>query len=152
MSRAFSFRLARVLDVRESAEARAQEQLAAALAARRTGWERMDGAERTLVAARDAARTAAGDPTVGGTDLIAHQAFLERATLALRAAQLELDRLDAEADGRRAALAAAVRERQVLERLKDRQHAEWRLARGRVEAAALDEMALAVHRRREAAL
>jgi flagellar FliJ protein len=150
VSRPFTFRLERVLDVRARAEARAQEALVAALAAREAGLERLHGAERALESGRDAARAAAADPAASGPDLIFHQAYLERAQRAARAAALELDRLDAEVDGRRRALEAAARERQVLERLKERRQAEHELEALRLEGALIDEMALAVHRRGEA--
>jgi flagellar FliJ protein len=147
VSRSFTFRLERVLEVRRRAEARAQEDLAAALAGLDAGRERLRGAESALEAARDAARAAAGDPAVSGRDLIAHQTYIERAERLSRARALDVDRLEADVVGRRQALLAAARERQVLERLKDRRMAEHQLEALRVESAQLDEMALAVHRR-----
>jgi flagellar FliJ protein len=147
VSRSFTFRLERVLDVRRRTEARAQEALAAGLAALDAGRERLRGAEHTLEAARDAARAAAADSTATGPALIAHQTYIERAERAARACDFDVDRLEADVAGRRVALETAARERQVLERLKDRRLAEHQLEALRAESALIDEMALAVHRR-----
>jgi flagellar FliJ protein len=147
----FTFRLERVLALRARAEVLAQEDLAAALELVREGEERLRGGERSLEGARAAARAAAADSLASGADLIGHQSYLECSERLVRAAALDLDRLDAEVDGRRQALGAAARERQVLERLRQRRLAEHQLEVMRAEAALLDEMALAVHRRAEAA-
>jgi flagellar FliJ protein len=48
---------------------------------------------------------------------------------------------------RRDALTAAARERQVLERLKERRRQDHRREAERQQGAALDELALGVHRR-----
>lgn len=152
MSRPFTFRLERVLEVRERTEGRAQEDLAAALRHAQDGGELLAAAEAALAAGRHAAREAAADASTGGTALIAHQAYLERATLMGRAAALELDRREAEVEARRGALEAAARDKQVLERLKERHRSEHELEALQIEGALIDEMALAVHRRSEAAL
>jgi flagellar biosynthesis chaperone FliJ len=47
---------------------------------------------------------------------------------------------------------AASRDRQVLERLKERRRADHRRESERVEAGLLDEMAITTHRRQEASL
>ena len=86
-----------------------------------------------------------------GTDLIAAQAFIERAERNRREAALDLDRQDAEVAARRAALQAAARDRQVIDKLEERQRAEHNREWARRAQNALDEIALAVHRRGAAA-
>jgi flagellar FliJ protein len=98
--------------------------------------------------ARDA-RLEGADAPLSGHDLIAHQLWLERVETDRRNAELEVARRDAEIESRRQALAAARQRREVIERLKERQRADHRAAGAIRTAAALDEMALAVHRRRE---
>jgi flagellar FliJ protein len=89
---------------------------------------------------------------VTAQELQARQAYIERAERARESASLDLDRRDAEVDARRMALQAAAREREVLERLKQRRREEYRKESERREGAALDEMALGIHRRRGLAL
>jgi flagellar FliJ protein len=89
---------------------------------------------------------------VSGQDLLAVQAYVERTSRARQAAELELDRRDAEVDARRTALLAAARERQVLERLKERRKTDHRRESERVEGVLLDEMAISSHRRAGASL
>lgn len=151
MSRPFTFRLERVLEVRERTEDRAREDLAAALRHAHEGGELLAAAQAALETGRGAARQAAADLTMGGAALIAQQAYLERASLMARAAALDLDRREAEVEARRGALAAAARDKQVLERLKERHRSEHELETLQIEGALIDEMALAVHRRSEAA-
>ena len=146
MSRKFSFRLEPVRAIRERAEDRAKEDFAVSLGNRRRGSLLLDEAEASLGEARTGARsTATGVPS--GSDLLARQSYLERAERAARAAAQDLVRHDSEVDARRIALASAARDRQVLERLKERRAAEHGALMDRLEGAALDEMALAVHRR-----
>ena len=76
---------------------------------------------------------------------------MERASRARHAAELELGRREAEVDARRTALLAAARERQVLERLKERRQADHQAQSERIEGALLDEMAISAHRRAGAA-
>ena len=83
--------------------------------------------------------------------MLAHQAFLERSEREIVAAEADLQERDLVVEERAAELREAARERQVLERLKDRKEAEHRLEADRRSAAELDEMALAQHRRRGAA-
>lgn len=150
MSRPFTFRLERVLEVRERTEGKAREDLAATLRHAREGSELLAAAETALAMGRDSARAAAADPGTGGAALIAQQAYLERASRMARAAALDLDRREAEVGARRGALAAAARDKQVLERLKERHRSEHELETLQIEGALIDEMALAVHRRSEA--
>ena len=83
-------------------------------------------------------------------DFLASQAWLDRLELARQAAELELDRRDAEVEARHVALVRAARDRHALERLPSarRRDLPWRATAARPE---LDELAAAGHRRRAAA-
>ena len=82
-----------------------------------------------------------------GMDLLAAQAYIERAERERREAALDLDRQDAEVTARRAALTAAARDRQVMDKLEERQRADHEREWARRAQGALDEVALGVHRR-----
>jgi flagellar FliJ protein len=75
--------------------------------------------------------------------------------LALRREQetkaLSLDRLEAEVDARRSALGDASREREVLERLKERRRVEHNAELLRRESVELDELALTMYVRQAGA-
>ena len=88
---------------------------------------------------------------VSGTDLIAAQAFIERAERTRREAALDLDRQEAEVAARRVALQSAARDRQVMDKLEERQRADHNREWARRAQVALDEVALTVHRRGAAA-
>ncbi len=149
--RPFNFRLERVRALRESFEDQAREDLAASLSVRLKGEAMLLAASESFDEAQDTRRqTAALEMT--GQDLLATQAYIERTSRARMAAELELGRREAEVDARRTALLAAARERQVLERLKERRKADHRAESERVEGALLDEMAISSHRRAGAAL
>jgi flagellar FliJ protein len=142
----FTFGLERVRELREHVESRAKEELAASL------HQRVKGAA-LLAAASDAlaAAAAAGSPHEGARitagDLLAHERWVQALRRGHEDAALSLDRFDAEVDARRAALGDASREREILERLKERQAAEHRAQLARREGAELDEIALTMHQR-----
>jgi flagellar FliJ protein len=143
----FIFGLERVRELREHAEARAKEDLAATL------HQRLKGA--ALLAAASEAVTAAaaeGSPQAGARqsagDLLAHERWLHALRREHEDAAVSLDRLDTEVDARRSALGDASRERGILEKLKERQAAEHRTRAARREGAELDEVALNMHQRR----
>jgi flagellar protein FliJ len=147
--RPFQFPLERVRALRERAEDSAKEDLAASLSHRLKGEAMLRAASKLLDGARDAHRVTAGG-SVSGAQLIAVQTYLERAERARVAAAEDLDRREADVSARREALVEAARERQALERLKARRSADHAAEAGRMESAALDEMAISMHRRREA--
>ena len=149
--RPFNFRLERVRALRERFEDQAREELAESLSVRLKGEAMLRAASETYGHAQETRRRAAG-VELTGEDLLASQAYMERTSRLRQAAELELDRRDAEVDARRTALVAASRDRQVLERLKERRLADHRRESERVEAGLLDEMAIATHRRQEASL
>jgi flagellar FliJ protein len=142
----FEFRLERVRALRERAEDEAKEHLAAAMAERDRWAERLAEATTRLHEAR-----AASSAATSISEMLAHQAFVERSEREQAAAELDLSRQDAEVDARRTALQHAAQERRVLEQLKEKQAAEHRRAADRRENEKLDELALAGFARRSAA-
>lgn len=142
--RPFQFRLERVKSLRERAEQLRAEELAASVARRREGEERLQAAAERVAQARELRRTTA---LASGSDLLSMQAYIERTQRVERAAALDLDRRDADVDARRAALVSAAREHRSLTRLEERRRAEHAREVARLEGAHLDEVALTVHRR-----
>jgi flagellar protein FliJ len=141
----FTFPLERVRALRERTEDQAKEELAASLAHRMRGEAMLRAAGEAVSGARELHRGAMSQAS--GTDLLLAQAYVERTARAREAASLELDRRDSEVEARRNALQHAARDRQVLERLKDRRRAEHKQEMARREGIALDEIALDMHRR-----
>lgn len=146
----FTFRLERVRSLRERAEARAREDLAHELRLRLRGEAMLREATSAASAATEAGRDTVQSRATG-MDLIAAQAYIERAERDRREAALDLDRQEAEVAARRVALQAASRDRQVMDKLEERQRADHNAHWARVAQGNLDEIALAVHRRGAAA-
>jgi flagellar protein FliJ len=146
----FVFRLERVRSLRERAEERAREDLAHELRLRLRGEAMLREATAAASAATDSGRDAVMSRS-SGMDLIAAQAYIERAERTRREAALGLDRQEAEVAARRAALQNAARDRQVMDKLEERQRADHNAAWARKAQGALDEIALGVHRRGVAA-
>jgi flagellar FliJ protein len=146
----FVFRLERVRSLRERAEERAREDLAHELRLRLRGEAMLREAAEAASAATQTGRDAVTSRSTG-MDLIAAQAYIERAERTKREAALDLDRQEAEVAVRRAALQAAARDRQVMDKLEARQRADHDATWARKAQGALDEVALAVHRRGVAA-
>jgi flagellar protein FliJ len=151
-SPSFTFRLARVKSLRERAEEHAREELARELALRLRGEALLRAAADAAAGARESGRFAVERAGATGLELVAAQQWVERAERERREAALDLDRRDAEVAARRDALAAAARDRQALTRLEERQRTEHDREAARAAQLALDEMALAVHRRRSVAV
>ena len=146
----FRFRLERVREMRERAEDEAKEALGAALRRQDELTARLADAGTRLEEARTS-KSATSGAACSVQAILAHQAFVERVEREQQAAELELSRHGAEVAARRAALQEAAREHQVLEKLRDKQAAAHRREAERVEARQIDELALAMHRRRSAA-
>ena len=142
----FTFRLERVKSLRERAETRAQEDLAHELRLHLRGEAMLHEATYAASAATQSGRDAVLS-RASGIDLIAAQAYIERAERTRREAALDLDRQDAEVAARRDALQVAARDRQVMDKLEQRQRADHNLEWARKAQGALDEIALGVHRR-----
>jgi flagellar FliJ protein len=143
----FTFRLERVRTIRERAEDRAREALTVELRNRAEGEHLLRDATDAVTAARDAGRNTVTGGRISATDFISAQVFLERTERLRVEASLELARREAEVDARREALAAAARDRQAIDKLKERQKAEHDADWARRSQNTLDELALAVHRR-----
>src|SRR3954467_4973898 len=84
-------------------------------------------------------------------DLLGLQSYIQRPEQPPAEASLDLDRQDAEVAIRRENLAAAARDRQAIDKLKERRKAEHDAEWARKSQNTLDELALAVHRRGAAA-
>ena len=141
----FRFGLERVRELREHDEDRAREEFAASLTRRQRDAAALRAASELVDQAQEARR--AGAPSDGHT-IVAQQLWLERVESDRRKAELEVARREAEIESRRQALGAAQQRREVIERLKERHRADHQAADALRAASALDEMALAVHRRR----
>jgi flagellar protein FliJ len=146
VDRPFTFKLERVRALRERKEELAKEELAASLALRLRGEAMLRAAAENVEQARGTRRAAAGE-AMTAHELQAAQAYLERTQRERESASLDLDRRDAEVEARRSALQNAAREREVLERLKERRRCEHRREADRRQGALLDEMAINMHRR-----
>ncbi len=148
--RPFRFRLERVHDIRRQAERGAQEELAAALGREAGGEAALGHVDAALADAREQLRSGAAGPgeSVPGTELAAANAYLERLAGRRAVAVRDLNSSRDEVLARRLDLQAAARERQALDRLRDRRRAEHDREAQRSESARLDELALVGHRRR----
>jgi flagellar FliJ protein len=143
----FRFPLERLRALRERGEDLAKQELAGALHSQARCAERLRAMGEEVAGAFTAQRAAAAGGSSSAADLLAAQAYLERVEQAQETGQLDLDRQEAEVGARRDALREAARERQTLERLKERRRAEHDRAVARAEGAVLDEIASTQHRR-----
>jgi flagellar FliJ protein len=149
MKGSFRFRLERIRELRERREDQAKQALAAAMADHFRAEEELRVAEERIASARAAQLDAAMSPRAA-TDLLAHQAYLERAESVQSVTRQNLDCREVEVTDRRDALGRAARDRQALERLKDRRRAEHQREATRIESLVLDEIAINNFRRRTA--
>jgi flagellar FliJ protein len=143
----FTFRLERVRTMRERAEERAREELAHELRLRLRGEALLREATHAVATARMSGLDTVRAERTTSSDLLAAQAYLERAERNRREAALDLDRQDAEVNARREVLAVAARDRQAIEKLKERRKADHDNEWARRSQNILDELALNVHRR-----
>ena len=143
----FRFPLERLRALRERGEDLAKQELAGALHRQARCAERLRAMGEEVAGAFATQRAAAAGGASSAADLLAAQAYLERMQQAREAGQLDLDSHDAEVGARVDALREAARERQALERLKERRRAEHERAVARAEGAVLDEIAITQHRR-----
>ena len=145
----FRFRLERVRALRERREDAAKEELAGAMLRHRRCEEEMQAAAERIARAR-AAQVDATRLPASANDLMAHQAYLERAERAHQATRQNLQRHEVELVQRREALTQAARDRQALERLKENRRVEHEREVARQEGLMLDEIALNGYRRNAA--
>jgi flagellar protein FliJ len=146
----FRFRLERVRALRERTEDQAKQAFAGAMQERVRSEREVKVAAERIAKAREAQLTLTSAPT-SATELLARQAYLERSERAHRASQEDLGRRDLLLEQRREQLTDAARDRQTLERLKERRREEHQQEQLRIEAVTLDEIALNGFRRRTAA-
>jgi flagellar FliJ protein len=145
----FRFRLERVRALRERSEDAAKQALAEAMATHHVASQAFDRAQ-AQVAAAQAAQSVSGTTARTVTDLLAHQAFLERSERAVLVSRQDLQRHEHHLDQRRHELTEAARERQALERLKENRRSDHNRELARREAIDLDEIAITGFRRRAA--
>ncbi len=145
ISPAFRFRLERIRALRERREDEAKLQLAGAMARRHECAQQTSAAADCLLSARNS-QLAAGSSSA--TDLRARQAYLERVESSHRSTLNDLKRSERDVAGRRSELTNAARERQALEHLKARRLADFQRETARLDAVALDEIAINGFRRR----
>lgn len=151
METPFRFGLERVREIRAHDEDQAKEQFANSLSQRVRGEAMLRAAEATLADAQRPVVPISFDGPVTGDALVARQAWVERLERTRADAEVRLRGLDAELEASRAGLTDASRKREVLDKLEQRQRAAHVADAQRREGAALDEMALGMHRRRLAA-
>lgn len=144
MRNTFTFGLERVRELREHAESQAKEELAASLNQRVRGAAMLAQASEELAGAAASGRPAEG-ATRNAADLLAHERWMQALRRDQENKALSLDRLEAEVDARRSALGDASREREVLERLKERRRTEHKAELLRREGAELDEIAISMY-------
>lgn len=145
----FRFRLERVRALRERREDAAKQELAGALMRHRRCEEEVQAAAARIASAHAAQVDATRLPS-SATDLMARQAYLERAERAHQATRQDLQRHSAELEQRRQMLTKAAQERQALERLKENQRADHQREAARQEGMMLDEIAINGFRRKAA--
>ena len=139
-------------DIRRQKERGAQEELATALGRQADEEHGLQSVDATIEDARERFRgTVAGTgEAMPGADLAATNAYLERLAGRRAVAVRDLNASRDEVGRRRRDLEEAARERQALDRLRDRRRAEHDRELARAESAQLDELALAGHRRKVA--
>jgi flagellar FliJ protein len=150
MSAPFRFGLERVREIRAHDEDQAKERFAASLNARVRGEAVLRAAEQRLRDAQTDPIATTFGPLTGAT-LVSRQAWVERLEHDRADAKLRMSAHEAELQRRRAELTSASQARQVLDQLKQRQREAHRLEAERVENGELDEMALQMHARKQAA-
>ncbi len=143
----FRFRLERIRALRERREDEAKLQLAGALHRCHECEQQVSAAADRVLGARNL-QLAAGPSSA--IDLLARQAYLERVETAHRSTLNDLKRSEREVAGRRNELTDAARERQALEHLKAHRLADFQRETARLDAVALDEIAINGFRRRTA--
>jgi flagellar protein FliJ len=145
----FRFRLERLRSLREQGEDAAKEALAGAMHDHRRSELELHRAVDSVARARAAQVDAGSGPTTA-MELMSRQSYLERTERAQVARRQDLDHHEIELTARRHALTEAARERQALERLKERRRADHDREAARRESVDLDEMAITGFRRRPA--
>ena len=149
MNGQFRFRLERVRALRERHEDAAKEALAGAMVQHKSCADAVALAADHVAQAQASQLEATASP-MSAIDLLARQAYLERAEKVHQAGRRELHRHELELNRRRQALTEAARERQALERLKEHRRRDHERETARLEGLALDEIAINGFRRNAA--
>jgi flagellar FliJ protein len=140
---AFRFRLERVRAVRERTEQLAKQELAKAISRRSSAEAELRTVDASIEQAHSEQRNAAASsPSRSATELLAHQAFLERIEAQRAQHAHELSQREVEVHDRDAELATAASEHEMLNRLKSRRQSEHVRELARQEQGALDEIAI----------
>jgi flagellar FliJ protein len=142
----FTFKLEPIRALREQAERQAQEALARELRRQRDRETELDAATRRVDDARGTGELRPG-AEVTGHDLRAFQVYMERVERERDAAANGVAAQAVQVDAGRSRLARASIEHETLVRLKARRRSEHDRAVARAQTAALDELAIARHRR-----
>ena len=150
MSRPFRFGLQRVREIRAHDEDQAKERFAASLNARVRGEAVLRAAEDRLRNAQNGVVEPGFGPLTGQT-LVARQAWVERLEHDRADAKLRMSTYENDLQRKRSELAQASQAREVLDKLEERQREEHRLQAERAESERLDEMALQMFARKQAA-
>jgi flagellar export protein FliJ len=139
----FRFRLERVRALRQRREDLARQDLAHAVDQLAGSRDRLRAVERNLEHAHAQQRL----PSDSAAELLARQAFVEHVEAQRTMGLRELERHQADVAACDDQLGIAAREHKMLERLKERQHAEHARETDRRETSRLDEIALERYRR-----
>jgi flagellar FliJ protein len=144
----FRFRLERVRALRERREDLAREELAKAVSRLTGSQDRLHAVDAHLERIRAEQRLAtSASRTVDAEELRARQAFVEHIEAQRIDDARDLERHEADVAERDSELGDAAREHRMLERLKERQHAEHEREAKRREGIVLDEIAIDRFRR-----
>jgi flagellar FliJ protein len=138
----FRFRLERVRAVRERKEKLAQQELARSMTRLSDTRAELRSAETSVEQAQAQQRdaSAASEP-LGGVELQARQAFLERVEADRSHRAQDVRRSEAEVADRGEKLVVAASEHEMLNRLRERRRSEHELEAARHENKLIDEMA-----------
>ncbi len=130
--------------MRERKEKLAQQELARSMSRLSDTRAELQSAEESVERARTQQRDAgAASEPIGGAELQARQAFLERVEADRSHRAQDVRRGEAEVADRGEKLVVAAGEHQMLNRLRERRRSEHELAAARHEGKLMDEMAAA---------
>lgn len=148
VSTTFRFRLERVRALRERREDLARQELAKAVTRLAGSRERMQAVEEHLERVRSEQRLATSPASaVDVEELRVRQAIVERVEALRAGGARELAQRESDVAERDSELGVAAREHRMLERLKERRHAEHDRELRRQESVVLDEIAIDRFRR-----
>lgn len=150
MAKRFHFHLQPVLDIRERAQQKAEEQLAETLALRAQGQRNLETAHDLVAQADVAARAKAAAP-MSAAELAHQQLWRERLERHRLAAGQQLEHAEHEVVLSRSELVEAHKKRAALDKLKELRRDAHLAEIARIEAAEADEIALRQHHAKQRA-